>query len=692
MWRYALPCVFVCFVGVGCEQGLDPKSGDDSAGALDTGRGDTGPAPEDTGPDDTAVDADRDDDGLTDAMEADLGTDPDVADTDGDGLGDWEELIDGSDPLDPDTDGDGVGDAEDEDDHSAPDRDGDGLPDLAEETLGTDPDAADTDGDGLGDADELLGETDPRVADTDGDGLDDGDEAAAGTDPGAEDTDGDALTDGDEVHTHGTDPTRADSDGDGVDDAAELLAGSDATDASSVPGEGAGDVVRCDPAGLSQVTGRTFYDEAVARGVGRSRAEALYADWDGRTGAGTECACEVVLHDATPTAVLGASVWIPARVHDGTEWETEPIPAAVMIEPPATWPDPSLRYADDAELDFAPDDAGAEVEHWFGFDDIASNPDDEYGIYSATPFDVSGTYTVWVSYANTLGERMGRCDVLASATSSADRLHFRIDTPSSMAARFGPPAGPAVADALACAPGATATTRLALANLGEGAQPLVIGGSAAVVGAALREVRVVDWRGADRLELRRPGGVAVALTPVRPAARLAAPLALADARWAAGRASPGGWHEPVVEVVHTCPAGAAPTVPASVASVTWAELDAAARAATGGPGLELWREGLGTSEIPAVRAWIERGDAGRGDPDHLVLQAPGAGRLEGLVLSQLAADRWTFRHRRAGLALEGEVAASGADLLVTLTGGSVTVGGLTFTLGPASVLLLGGAP
>ncbi len=78
---------------------------------------------------------DSDGDGLSDAAEAVLGTDPDRSDTDGDGVGDADEAPDG-DPVD--TDGDGTVDALD------PDDDGDDLPTRDEGT-------GDTDGDGIAD-------------------------------------------------------------------------------------------------------------------------------------------------------------------------------------------------------------------------------------------------------------------------------------------------------------------------------------------------------------------------------------------------------------------------------------------------------------------------------------------------------------------------------------------------------------
>lgn len=56
---------------------------------------------------------DQDKDGLTDAEEEKLGTDPKNIDSDGDGLYDYEEVkIYGTDPLDSDTDNDGYSDGE----------------------------------------------------------------------------------------------------------------------------------------------------------------------------------------------------------------------------------------------------------------------------------------------------------------------------------------------------------------------------------------------------------------------------------------------------------------------------------------------------------------------------------------------------------------------------------------------------
>ena len=203
-------------------------------------------------------DGDRDGDGLSDAAEGVLGTDPDDADTDDDGINDGDEVRGTgplvpwapTDPLDPDTDGDGILDGTETGvtgDDVGPDTDPAVFVPDADPTTTTDPNDPDTDGDELDDGEEDAnhngrvddGETDPNVPngriDSDGDGLSDDQEADLGTDPDDRDTDDDGISDGDEVRGQGplvgfgpTDPTNADTDGDGLDDGLE--AGIDAAD------------------------------------------------------------------------------------------------------------------------------------------------------------------------------------------------------------------------------------------------------------------------------------------------------------------------------------------------------------------------------------------------------------------------------------------------------------------------------
>jgi hypothetical protein len=90
---------------------------------------------------------------------------------------------------------------------AAGDRDQDGLSDAQEGVVGTDPDNPDTDGDGLLDGEEVLTwGTNPLNRDTDADILIDGDEVRTyGTNPTNPDTDGDTFADGVEI-ANGWDP------------------------------------------------------------------------------------------------------------------------------------------------------------------------------------------------------------------------------------------------------------------------------------------------------------------------------------------------------------------------------------------------------------------------------------------------------------------------------------------------------
>ena len=88
------------------------------------------------------------------------------------------------------------------------DADGDGVTDAEEAELGTDPANPDTDGDGLSDGEETGPDAPfPNDADSDDDGLSDGDEMNThGTNWHNPDTDFDGVSDADEV-ANGTDPT-----------------------------------------------------------------------------------------------------------------------------------------------------------------------------------------------------------------------------------------------------------------------------------------------------------------------------------------------------------------------------------------------------------------------------------------------------------------------------------------------------
>ncbi len=190
-WR-VLGGVLVVGLAVACgeekatEEPADSTEGGDSDDdGLDDGGGSDGGGSDDGGSDsESSVDSDGD--GLSDADEATLGTDPDNEDSDGDGLQDGAEREAGTNPLDGDTDDDGLEDGEEVDLGTDPlddDSDDDGLEDGEEMELGTDPLDGDSDDDGLDDGEEVELGSNPLSGDSDGDGFDDAEELAAHTDP-----------------------------------------------------------------------------------------------------------------------------------------------------------------------------------------------------------------------------------------------------------------------------------------------------------------------------------------------------------------------------------------------------------------------------------------------------------------------------------------------------------------------------
>lgn len=188
-------------------------------------------------------DADTDSDGLTNAEEKAIGTDPNKPDSDGDGLKDGVEAKTARSPMPasglatkamPCLKQSAVACSN----PLVPDTDADGLNDATEVQYGTNPVLADTDGDGLSDGDEVLKyQTDPKnkLGDKDNDGVTDAQEILGFTGANGKvyaagvlnynnpDTDGDQLKDGDELNKYKTDPLIKDTDGDGLNDGNEVL-------------------------------------------------------------------------------------------------------------------------------------------------------------------------------------------------------------------------------------------------------------------------------------------------------------------------------------------------------------------------------------------------------------------------------------------------------------------------------------
>ncbi|MSP93072.1 MAG: hypothetical protein EXR79_14935 [Myxococcales bacterium] len=184
---------------------------------------------------------DPDKDGLDNATEYVLDTNPTDVDTDKDGLGDFAEVKPAAgepqtSPTAFDTDGDTLGDGEEiqkwKTSPVAKDTDQDDLPDNVEvQTWKSNPLVRDSDNGFSDDGIEVLVDgtnpNDPKddKLDTDGDLLSDWQEInVTKTDRFKKDTDGDGIDDGTEAKSKGLeDPTKVDTDGDGLSDSEEDL-------------------------------------------------------------------------------------------------------------------------------------------------------------------------------------------------------------------------------------------------------------------------------------------------------------------------------------------------------------------------------------------------------------------------------------------------------------------------------------
>jgi len=630
-------------------------------------------------------------------------------DSDGDGLPDWVEDLLGTDPYNPDTDGDGLPDGDDSDPKG----------------IG----AVDTDGDGLSDDDEVSLGSDPNDPDSDHDGVNDLDEFKAGTDPLDADSDDDGLTDGQES-TLGTDPNQADSDGDGMTDKDEVDAGSDPLDAGSLPSGLVNQAVTCE--GVEAVTANHFADRD------------FYADGDYYSGAGgTECHCTVTLHDTRPTPVTGITVWMPTSVYDATDWAVDPRPKAVAVLVP--WleggADDGVRVAGDSPTGLTGTEtevndgyllSGAAADHWFAFNDVPDIDDlgywsDQFAgradVSSAAAVDIHGTYDVYVSFVSAGGyavaSRPGAAGACAALEGDLDGdgapdtpLRLRVDyDPHPLS--LGPPPLPVATppsgtswleDAVACTPGATATTRFALVDPdGSGkAVPLAVGGAAAYAYGELRQATVADWQGADRLVLRAPDGAAWAtLSPETPTADLAPGLWLGQARWRSSRSTTGSYSDPQVLLTTQCPATRPPDGPAVAPSwpLSWSQADTTVQALSGGLDLAtLWPGHVDLSQVgswPSLLVRVRPVPLSDGTPGWaLELEAHGVGRLAGLPLSADPAAGggadgwplgWTFDHTGAQGHVAGSVGRSGTGLHLALSAGQVNTAAGTLQLQPGTL-------
>ncbi|MEJ2279503.1 MAG: caspase family protein [Candidatus Lokiarchaeota archaeon] len=165
---------------------------------------------------------DPDNDMLSNLLEWQCSSNPNLNDTDYDSMDDYYEYLNN---LDLNLDDTNL------------DHDGDGLTNLLEYLLGSLANNIDSDNDQMPDSYEYENNLnltlDDSMADADSDNLQNIFEYILSTDPNDPDTDNDGLTDGSEKFTYHTNPLNPDSDGDGSNDGIEIIIGTNPLDPKS---------------------------------------------------------------------------------------------------------------------------------------------------------------------------------------------------------------------------------------------------------------------------------------------------------------------------------------------------------------------------------------------------------------------------------------------------------------------------
>jgi hypothetical protein len=633
---------------------------------------------------------DADCDGLDDAIEAMLGSDPANWDSDFDCIADSIELEEiETHPLCADTDGDGLTDLEEihpdtergdpldptrpeEVETVAPDclaslnplladlsedPDEDGLSSREDLLCGADPLDENSDEDALLDGDECEQGCDPMVEDSDGDGLMDHDEVSMGLSCTKEDSDADSLLDGAEVE-NGCDPTEEDTDGDGLLDAEEAELG---TDCASIDTDGDGlddasedaldDSDPLDPlsrADVVAVNETVSCTDATAVKAFNWADVAYYGGEASRIGGawkGPECQCTFDVHSTPKRRVTGVSVAADQSIHDGTDWETNPNPRGVLLSASSwSW----LTTETGSDLDFVRSEPGdtltEQAGYWFAFEEaglIISDP-----TKSVIPVVVTDTVAVRVSYGNSTGDPIGDgdedCSVLNAfvddtGTTRSHGLTFYVSADEPEVSGAAPTVPPGTARACS---GPTSGARFALLPGAAGPVPAPLG-PAQTGGAQLYRVEVDAWNGAERLRVEA-GGQRYLLTPERPTLLLDEPVALSEVGWEAARLSEGTWRNPELLLSTACEPpeeGTGGTVP--VYQAGWSQAHALLSAAGAQSALaELWPDAdLDDTSAFRLRVLPVEEGAPPPVPAYLRLDAAGVADLHYLPLSRWPTDR-----------------------------------------------------
>lgn len=498
---------------------------------------------------------------------------------------------------------------------AAEDCDGDGLKPEGGGELDPDDCDTDSDDDGLTDAEELTACKDDPSSDEEG----------TPSDLTSADTDSDGLSDGDEVRVYGTNPCLTDSDEDGLEDADELPLGLNPAD-EDTDGDTHldGEEVEWDATGamaldvnqpnLDATVGMPMPCEVGAEHKTSQHfplTDTYYLGRDIRGYDFTECACTYTITDTRLATVTGVTVTLAKSAHQGSDWESDPEPAAVAIETPSA-------IASTAQV--SDNNNGVWDGSWYAFDVDSSKPDEggDYDLYPDAPVSAAGTYTVYVTRTNPTKDSIDTCERIGAYTNadgatSAMTLTIDGTVPTPLASPPPP----------MCTPGATSRSQVRLFDLGQGAKPFLRGGASALGGAKAREINVTNWRGAQFLRLRA-GSTTYLLTPARP--QLVLPgegLDLAGLTWEAVTEA-GSQANPDLSILHTCATGAPRVTPPAQAALSWTDIESMMARLM--PGFTLTALGLEPADrsTPFVTLNLIQDPSGA---TLLELDQPGIGRL-----------------------------------------------------------------
>jgi len=560
------------------------------------------------------------------------------------------------------------------------DCDGDNLYNIQEVEQGTDLCLPDTDADGRSDAEEFRtaapctddyhNDSDPLDEDSDDDGINDGEEVRIGTYPCLADSDGDGLTDGEELAAS-LDPMEPDSDTDGYTDGDEVGWGTDPGDAADpfLTRVGIDDTV--ETLACTTVKDNTFGSVDYYANVDEYR----------ETSKGNQCNCTFQFNDPSPVEISGATIWIETAAHHSrsasteTGWKASKVPKGVAFG--KAWEMDttgtmtySLSVTNGSRADNVETTSlGTPV--WVAFGVIASEATlDEptsggTEVSLAVRADSARDYPVVVSDLNSSNQTIRHCEHLAAGVDSSHKLKVKLNSPTSHFAK------------VACRPSSRAFTQIGFLNLGQGLAPVAVSGSPSHAGSRAELLRIVDWRGATRLDLVTKAGERFTLTPTTPELRPLRALDLQGATWTAWTGDRPASRPPVVHVQHTCATAPVDVLAPGSVPLSWESLD---RLFSRRAGLNLRQfvqidQPSGTA---ALRLSLQQAQSGA----QVVIETVGGRTLYTAPAEIGAAGQWSVEIKQANLSIEAVLwPKANGDIALVLTRGTFLT-----PMGPQSMI------